>query len=76
MEKDEVFLEVKLGIDDSKYGQEPEVLSYQVYEGDELDRKYGGYSKESSLNGDVILVTYPVKITKLRNKKLSKLTFE
>ena len=73
MEKDEIFIETKLRIDDSKYGQEPEVLSQQAYWGDELDRKFGGYSRESNLAGDVILVTYPVKITKLRNKKYSKL---
>ena len=39
-----------------------------------MDRKFGGYSRESSLDGKTILVTYPVKVTKLRNKKYSKLT--
>jgi hypothetical protein len=73
MDKDQVFVEVKMRIDDSKYGQEPEVVSIQAYEGDELDRKFGGYSRESSLDGKTILVTYPVKLTKLRNKKYSKL---
>ena len=74
MDKGEVFVEVKMRIDESKYGSEPEVVSIQVYHGDELDRKFGGYSRESSLDGKTILVTYPVKVTKLRNKKYSKLT--
>ena len=34
MDKGEVFVEVKMRIDDSKYGQEPEVVSIQVYHGD------------------------------------------
>ena len=73
MDKDQVFVEVKMRIDNSKYGQEPEVISIQSYHGDELDRKFGGYSRQSSLDGETILVTYPVKVTKLRNKKYSKL---
>jgi hypothetical protein len=60
-------------IDESKYGDEAEVISIQAYEGDELDRKFGGFSRQSSLDGKTILVTYPVKVTKLRNKKYSKL---
>ncbi len=74
MDKDQVFVEVKMRIDESKYGQEPEVVSIQIYEGDELDRKFGGYSRESSLDGKTILITQIIKITKKRNKKLSKLT--
>jgi hypothetical protein len=73
MEKGEVFIEVKMRIDKSKYRDEPEVISIQAYEGDEMDRKYGGFSKQSSLDGEIILVTYPIKLTKLRNKKYSKL---
>jgi len=73
MDKDQVFVEVKMRIDESKYGDEAEVISIQAYEGDELDRKFGGFSRQSSLDGKTILVTYPVKVTKLRNKKYSKL---
>jgi hypothetical protein len=73
MDKGEIFVEVKMRIDESKYGDEAEVISIQAYEGDELDRKFGGFSRQSSLDGKTILVTYPVKVTKLRNKKYSKL---
>jgi|TARA_B110000196_G_C20956592_1_gene571892 hypothetical protein len=73
MEKDEVFMEVKMRIGESKYGDEAEVVSIQAYEGDELDRKFGGFSRQSSLDGKTILVTYPIKVTKLRNKEYSKL---
>ena len=73
MEKEEVFVEIKMRIDESKYGDEPEVISVQVYHGDELDRKYGGFSRESTLDGKTILVTYPVKVTKKRNKKYSRI---
>ena len=73
MDKGEVFVEVKMRIDESKYGDEAEVISIQAYEGDELDRKFGGFSRQSSLDGKTILVTYPIKVTKLRNKKYSKL---
>ena len=73
MEKDEVFMEVKMRIGESKYGDEAEVVLIQAYEGDELDRKFGGFSRQSSLDGKTILVTYPIKVTKLRNKEYSKL---
>ena len=73
MDKDEIFVEIKLRIGESKYGDEAEAVSVQAYEGDELDRKFGGFSQQSSLDGKTILVTYPIKLTKLRNKKYSKL---
>ena len=73
MDKDQVFVETKLRIDDSKYGSSPEILSQQAYWGDEWDRKFGGFSQQSSLDGKTILVTYTIKLTKLRNKKYSKL---
>ena len=73
MDKDYIFVESKLRIDDSKYGSSPEVLSQQAYWGDESDRKFGGFSQQSSLDGRTILVTFPIKLTKLRNKKYSKL---
>ena len=73
MKKDEIFMEVKMRIGESKYGDEAEVVSIQAYEGDELDRKFGGFSRQSSLDGKTILVTYPIKVTKLRNKEYSKL---
>ena len=66
-------MEVKMRIGESKYGDEAEVVSIQAYEGDELDRKFGGFSRQSSLDGKTILVTYPIKVTKLRNKEYSKL---
>jgi hypothetical protein len=74
MEDNEIFVEVKMRIDESKYGQEPEILSIQAYHGDESDRKFGGSfssSIERSLGGEIKLVTLPVKITKLKNKKYS-----
>ena len=73
MDKDEIFVEIKMRIGESKYGDEAEVVSIQSYHGDELERKFGGFSRQSSLDGKTILVTYPVKVTKLRNKKYSKL---
>ena len=38
MDKDEIFVEIKLRIGESKYGDEAEAVSVQAYEGDELDR--------------------------------------
>jgi hypothetical protein len=73
MKKFELFMEVKIRVEDQKGRCVPEVLSYQVYEGDDLDRKYSGYSKTQSLDGKTIVVTYPVKVTKKRNKAYSKL---
>ena len=64
MKKFELFMEVKIRVEDQKGRCVPEVLSYQVYEGDDLDRKYSGYSKTQSLDGKTIVVTYPVKVTK------------
>ena len=72
MDNSEIWVEVKMRIDESKYGQEPEILSIQAYHGDESERRFGGKMIERSLDG-ISKVTIPVKLTKLKNKKLSKL---
>jgi hypothetical protein len=56
MDKDEIFVEIKLRIGESKYGDEAEAVSVQAYKGDELDRKFGGFSQQSSFYGRLSLL--------------------
>jgi hypothetical protein len=72
MENAEIWVEVKIIIDDSEY-QEIRIDSIQAYHGDEYDRRFGGTCIERTLDGKKRKFTVPVKLTKLRNKKLSKL---
>jgi hypothetical protein len=72
MEGNEIWVEVKIIIDD-KEPQEIRIDSIQAYHGDESERRFGGTMTERSLNGKRRKFTVPVKLTKLRNKKLSKL---
>ncbi len=72
MEDNEIFIEVKLIIDDKEY-QQIRIDSIQAYHGDESERRFGGTMTERTLNGKRRKFTVPVKVTKLRNKKLSKL---
>ncbi len=72
MEGNEIWVEVKIIIDDKEH-QEIRIDSIQAYHGDESERRFGGTMTERSLNGKRRKFTVPVKLTKLRNKKLSKL---
>ena len=69
MEKDEILVEIELGIDSHKHGEDPVVLNVQAYWGDEGTRKFGGESIGISRKGNT-LITKKVKLTNKRNKKI------
>ena len=68
MADDEIMLEIELGIDSSKYGDDPVVLNVQAYWGDEGDRMFGGNGSTTSRNGNPVIIR-KVKLAKERNKK-------
>jgi len=63
MEKDEILVAVELGIDSSKYGDEPVILNIQAYWGDEGERKFGGNGTHYSKNSNPVVIR-KVKLTK------------
>ena len=68
MKKDEILVEIELGIDSHKYGDDPVVLNVQAYWGDEGDRMFGGNGSTTSRNGNPVIIR-KVKLAKERNKK-------
>ena len=70
MENNEIWVEIKIIIDNKDY-QNFRIDSIQAYHGDESDRRFGGSMTERSLDGKQIKFTIPVKVTKLRNRKLT-----
>ena len=67
-----IFVEVKIKIDDSKYGQEAVIDAIQAYEGDELDHKFnsgtGWYRTSTRENSKVYMKK--VELTKKRRRTL------
>ena len=70
MADDEIMLEIELGIDSSKYGDDPVVLSVQAYWGDEGTRKFGGEATGINKKGNTV-ITKKVKLTNKRNRKFN-----
>ena len=68
MADDEIMLEIELGIDSSKYGDEPVVLNVQAYWGDDGTRKFGGDGMTTSNNGNTSIIK-KVKLTNKRNRR-------
>lgn len=70
MKKDEILVEIELGIDSHKYGDDPVVLSVQAYWGDEGTRKFGGEATGINKKGNTV-ITKKVKLTNKRNRKFN-----
>jgi len=66
-----IFIEVKIKIDDSKYGTDAIVEAVQAYEGDEIDHKYGGTGwYKTSCSDDSTVYIKRVELTKKRRRTL------
>lgn len=68
MAEDEIMVEMELGIDSHKYGDEPVILKVQAYWGDDGTRKFGGDGMTTSNNGNTIIIK-KVKLTNKRNRR-------
>ena len=70
MKKDEILVEIELGLDSHKYGDDPVVLSVQAYWGDEGTRKFGGEATGINKKGNTV-ITKKVKLTNKRNRQFN-----
>jgi len=68
LEKDDLLIDIKCRIIESKYGSEPEILDIQLYKPDHLDRKFesGTSVMKCGKNFEEYIFT---KIVKLQNKR-------
>ena len=67
-----IFVEVKIKMVESKYGTDAVIDAVQAYEGDELDHKFGGDGGwyKTSCNDDATVYQKKVELTKKRRRTL------